>query len=118
MGILLSALEYGVSTADMDVAQASLEAVAALAKSHLEAVHSGAPGLKSSGGLAQALCVLPIFSLAVLSHLKEWLEGWKCSRFGRKCLELCLQAPFFWQASWSSSSVGCCWRTWGWEPLR
>ncbi len=48
---MLAALEYGVSVTDTEVAQASLEAVAALAKSHFQVVEAGVPGLSFPEGM-------------------------------------------------------------------
>ena len=51
MRTLLTALEFGLRSIDMAVVQASLEALAALARHHQAAVSAGAAGIADSAGV-------------------------------------------------------------------
>lgn len=53
MRTLLSALEYGLAASEAEVVQASLEALAALARYHQAATAAGAPGIADPAGLSQ-----------------------------------------------------------------
>ena len=50
MGTLVSTLEFGVSSLDLEVVQGSLEALASLARQHFLAVSQGRPGIATSQG--------------------------------------------------------------------
>lgn len=50
MRALLSALEYGLAATEVEVVQASLEALAALARYHQAATAAGAPGIADAAG--------------------------------------------------------------------
>ena len=52
MRTLVAALEFGVSSLDLDVLQGSLEALASLARQHYVATSRGQPGIISPQGAA------------------------------------------------------------------
>jgi hypothetical protein len=64
MRTLLSALEYGLAAAEVEVVQASLEALAALARYHQAATAAGALGLADPAGQSQLLKPLCVCSLS------------------------------------------------------
>ncbi len=52
MRTLVAALEFGVSSLDLDVMQGSLEALASLARQHYLTASRGQPGITSPQGAA------------------------------------------------------------------
>ena len=56
MRVVLSTLEFGVNSTDLEVVQGSLEALAALAKCHHSAVASGANGIAAPQGALTYQC--------------------------------------------------------------
>ena len=63
MRTLVAALEFGVSSLDLDVMQGSLEALASLARQHYLAASRGQPGITSPQGAA---CLYDLMSALLM----------------------------------------------------
>lgn len=95
MRVVLSTLEFGVNSTDLEVVQGSLEALAALASCHHSAVSSGADGIAApQGALPTMGCFCKFLMFFGHSKNDKYMHGSQHARIPQ-------EEAVCWGVSWS-----------------